>query len=99
MDTKNITQVFGITPDELKEDILTDLREELKSIAQKFQPPKQEEYLSRKEVAAIFKVSLPTIHDWNKKKILNPLRVGNLIRYRRSDIDKALVQINFYDTG
>jgi len=92
--SNKIIQVFDVTPDELKENILTDLRAELKSVAQKFQPPKQEEYLTRKEVAKILKVSLVTIHDWNKKGVLNPFRLGNLIRYKRSEIDNALIRIN-----
>jgi hypothetical protein len=45
------------------------------------------------------KVSLVTIHDWNKKKILNPFRLGNLIRYKRSDLEKAFIRINNNDTG
>lgn len=94
MSPKKIIQVFDVTPDELKENILVDLRTELKSMAQNIQPQKQEEYLTRKEVASILKISLVTLHDWNKRKILNPYRLGNLIRYKRSEIDKALVSIN-----
>lgn len=92
--TNNITQVFGITPDELKENILKDLRLELKTLAQNFKPTEPPLYLTRKEVAKIFKISLVTVHDWNKKKILNPYRLGNLIRYKRSELDDALIRIN-----
>ena len=94
-----ITQVHGVTPEELQENILKNLRAELKQLAQNLQPPKQEEYLTRQQVASIFKISLVTIHDWNKKKILNPYRLGNLIRYKRSEIDKALIRINTHDTS
>ena len=66
-----MTQVYDVTPEELKENFLQDVRAELKQLAHYFQPPKQEEYLTRKEVAALFKISLVTVHDWNKKKILN----------------------------
>jgi len=44
--------------------------------------------------AEILKVSLVTLSDWNKKKILNPYRLGNLIRYKRSEIEQALISIN-----
>ena len=94
MSTNNITQVFGITPEELKEDILNDVRDELKTLAQNFKPTEPPEYLTRKEVAKILKISLVTLHDWNKKKILNPYRLGNLIRYKSSEIDDALILIN-----
>lgn len=94
METNNITQVFGITPEELKESILIDVRAEIKSLAQNFQPIIPQEYITRQEVAKILKVSLVTLSDWNKKKILNPYRLGNLIRYKRSEIDQALIRIN-----
>jgi excisionase family DNA binding protein len=94
MAQNNITQVFGITPDEFKDSILNDVRAEIKSLAQYFQPITPTEYLTRQETAKILKVSLVTLSDWNKKKILNPYRLGNLIRYKRSEIDLALIRIN-----
>lgn len=94
MDQKNVTQVFGITPEEFKASILSDFKEEIKSLAQNFQPIVPTEYLTRQETAKILKVSLVTLSDWNKKKILNPYRLGNLIRYKRSEIDLALIRIN-----
>jgi excisionase family DNA binding protein len=89
-----ITQVFGITPEELKESILVDVRAELKQLAQNFQPIRPPEYLTRQETAKILKVSLVTLSDWNKKKILKPYRLGNLIRYKQSEIEQALISIN-----
>lgn len=94
MAQNNITQVFGITPEEFKDSILTDVRAEIKSLSQSFQPTTPTEYLTRQEVSKILKVSLVTLSDWNKKKILNPYRLGNLIRYKRSEIDLALIRIN-----
>lgn len=89
-----MTQVFGVSPDELKEHIMTGVRTELKSKAQISQPIIPPEYLTRKETATILKVSLVTLSDWNKKKILNPYRLGNLIRYKRNEIEQALIPIN-----
>lgn len=94
MEQSKITQVFGISPEEFKESILTDVRAELKAITINFQPTTPPEYLTRQEVAEILKVSLVTLSDWNKKKILNPYRLGNLIRYKRSEIEQALISIN-----
>lgn len=94
MEQSKITQVFGVSPEEFKESILTDVRAEIKSLAQNFQPITPQEYLTRQETAEILKVSLVTLSDWNKKKILNPYRLGNLIRYKRSEIEQALVSIN-----
>lgn len=88
-----VTQVFGITPQQLTATILKDVRTELEKLVQNFQPKKQPEYLTRKEVAAILKVSLVTLTDWNKKGVLKPYRLGNLIRYKSEEIDQALITI------
>ena len=94
MTENNITQVHGTTPQQLRENILKDVRTELKEIVLNFQPKKQTEYLTRKEVANILKVSLVTLSDWNKKGVLKPYRLGNLIRYKRAELDQALISIN-----
>lgn len=94
MEQSKMTQVFGISPEEFKESIINDVREELKAITLNFQPSTPPEYLTRHEVADILKVSLVTLSDWNKKKILNPYRLGNLIRYKRAEIEQALISIN-----
>ncbi|GGK15996.1 hypothetical protein GCM10007962_07900 [Yeosuana aromativorans] len=94
MEQGKITQVFGITPTQLKEDIINDVRAELSVIAQNFQPIKPAEYLTRQEVATILKVSLVTLTDWNKKGVLKPYRLGNLIRYKRAELEEALISIN-----
>jgi excisionase family DNA binding protein len=94
MEQNNITQVHNITPQQLKESILLDVRTELKEIVLNFQPKKQAEYLTRKEVAKILKVSLVTLSDWNKKGILKPYRLGNLIRYKTTEIEESLIAIN-----
>lgn len=94
MEQIKITQVHGVDPIEYKESIMTDVRAEFRSFAQQFQPIIPPEYLTRQEVAEILKVSLVTLSDWNKKKILNPYRLGNLIRYKRSEIEQALICIN-----
>jgi len=94
MESSKITQVFGITPTELKEDILKDVRAELKEIVQNFQPVKPPEYITRQEAAKILKVSLVTLTDWNKKGVLKPYRLGNLIRYKRTELDEALIAIS-----
>ena len=94
MEQNNITQVHNVTPQQLKESILSDVRAELQVIAQNFQPKKQPEYLTRKEVSKILKVSLVTLSDWNKKGVLKPYRLGNLIRYKTTEIEESLIAIN-----
>ena len=94
MEQSKVTHVFGVSPNELKENILNDVRTELKALVEHFQPVKPAEYITRKEAAKILKVSLVTLSDWNKKGILKRYRLGNLIRYKRIELDQALISIN-----
>lgn len=52
--------------------------------------PKKEEYLTSEETAKLLKISLVTLWSWDRKGITTPRRVGNLRRYRLSDLEKML---------
>lgn len=45
---------------------------------------------TRKEVAKLLNISLPTLHTWTKEGIINAVRIGQSVRYRPEDIEKAL---------
>jgi predicted DNA-binding transcriptional regulator AlpA len=49
----------------------------------------EEKYLTADEVANKLGVTRVTLWQWNKKEILKPLKIGNVLRYRQSDIDAA----------
>jgi len=51
---------------------------------------KPDELLTRQQVAALLGVTLTTLWHWEKKEILVPLKIGSKVRYRRSDVDKAM---------
>ena len=53
---------------------------------------KEEEYLTPSEMAQFLKISMVTLWHWDKKGITRPLRVGNLKRYRKSDLEKIIVE-------
>jgi len=42
------------------------------------------------EAAEFLKVSKVTLWTWEKKKILLPAKIGNMVRYRKSDIIHAM---------
>ncbi len=54
--------------------------------------PKEEEYLTPAEMIQCLKISSVTLWHWDKKGITRPLRVGNLKRYRKSDLEKIIVE-------
>ncbi|MGX1022867.1 helix-turn-helix domain-containing protein [Psychroflexus sp. MBR-150] len=94
MQEQKLIQLLNVTPNELKESIINDVRTELKTITQNLHKKEPEEYLTRNELADIFKVTLPTISDWSKKGILKPYRLGKLVRFKRSEVEQALTLIN-----
>lgn len=48
---------------------------------------------TRKEVAEMLNISLPTLHSWTKESIIPAVRIGSAIRYRPEDIEEALKNI------
>ena len=74
------------------------------AIAEKLQPyflpqtteqPKEEGYRTRKETAEMLNISLPTLNEYTKKRILTGYRVGVRVLYKQSEIELALVKMKF----
>ena len=82
---------ISFSEDELKTIISESLKEGLSKLD--LLPAKPTEYLTRKEVAKLLQVSLPTLANWTKEGRIPACRLGSRIRYRRVDIDKALCEI------
>lgn len=49
--------------------------------------PKNERFLTIDETCRLLSVTRPTLWSWDKKGILESIRIGNLRRYRISDIE------------
>ena len=76
--------------EELQNLIRTAVREELQFLLPKKGDPK---YLTRKEVAAFLKISLPTLNNYSKLGVVNGFRIGTRILYKLEDIEKNLKSI------
>jgi len=50
----------------------------------------QKKYLSRKETAKLFSVSLVTIHKWVKNGFLDPYYIGKRVYFKYDEIVKSL---------
>lgn len=70
-----------------------ELAKEVSALKAQVAPPPQLEYITRKEVAAILKVSLVTVNDWRNRGILTCYKIGNQVRYKRHEVEAALVQV------
>lgn len=54
-----------------------------------------EEYLTKKQLKDLLKISYPTIDTWTKQGILKVYRIGTRKRYKKSEVEAALVLVNY----
>lgn len=87
-------QFIETSPQKLKEEIGEEIKSQLNSFLEYFNPKLPEQYLTRKEVAELFKVNLSTIHSWSKNGTLKPYGIGSRVYYLRSDIEESLQRLN-----
>lgn len=92
---KNIIQIENVTADEL----FTRL-ERMESAITAFSGTPQpltavatlSDYITRRDVATLFKITLTTVHDWTRKGLLQAYKVANRVYYKRSEVESALVK-------
>lgn len=89
LEQKKIT--FDLVPDALSHLIeeVADLKKLLARTTEVSSQP-EEEYLTPSEMAQSLKISMVTLWHWDNKGITKPLRVGNLKRYRKSDLHNIM---------
>ena len=91
MITKTI-QITEVTIDELADAVPDKLMFKIENYLKELSKKQNDEILTRQEVADYLRISLVTIHSWNKHGILNPIRMGNRIFYKKQDILDVLEQ-------
>jgi len=69
---------------------------QLSNLRDNFKPKEPIELITRNEVSKMFKIDLSTVHNWTKKgKIIGYSIPGSSrIYYKRSELEKLLIQIN-----
>lgn len=85
MITKTI-QIQEVTIEELAEKVADKLLLKMETYLKQISSTKDEGLLTRQETADYFKVSLVTIHQWVKYGILNPVRFGNRVYFKKQAI-------------
>ena len=59
------------------------------------QKQNQSKFISRKDVAELLQISLPTLNDWTKSGLLNSYQIGTRILYKLDEVEQSLTQRNF----
>lgn len=92
------TEVQGIKADALLHQF-EELKGQLAEI-QKYVTPKDNVILlTRKEVAKMLGISLPTLHSWVKNGILVSYHIGSKVRFKKDEVLQSLKSINDKNTA
>ncbi len=86
--------LVNYSTENLKEDISKSVKDILEQVLEETKQQKPLEYLTRNEVAEMFKVDLSTIHNWCKSGKLKPLGIGARVYFLRSEIEQSLTPLN-----
>ena len=90
----NTTLVTGTTPERLTEIILQGVKKEINDLKEHYQAKEPEDWLTRKETATLLKISLVCLHDWIKKGILKPYKMGNRTYFSKKEISEQFYNSN-----
>ena len=88
-------QVDQVNAENLTRTILDGVDQKIKYLEQRLNSKEPLEFLGRKQIAKFLGISLVTVHDWSKKGVLKPYKIGNRIRYL-SHQKKGLIRCNFH---
>lgn len=91
---REIIQFDSISVEDFKDEIIKGVTQVLKNFILELQITDEDKLLTKKETSKILSVSLVTLSDWEKKNIIQSYRIGNLVRYKKSDVLKALIKKN-----
>jgi hypothetical protein len=90
-------QLIQVTPTELVDLITESVKthlQELSLLSQGNEPKIEKEFLTRKQTALLFEVSLVTIHEWQKNGILKVYKMGNRSFFKYSELLETLYKSN-----
>lgn len=90
---EKVVQISSVTPEELVREIVKLVEERFKSFKKEFQP-KDDELLTRKEAARLFKVDESTIFNWNRKGKIKKYMMGARAYYKKQEILSSMVVID-----
>ena len=94
----SILQLEKTNANDFKNEIVKDVTTALIGYAETLQNPDNSKLLSRQETADLLSVSLVTLWDWTKKDLVPAYRIGNKVRYKKSEILESLQKMNKFSS-
>jgi len=86
-----------VTPNELVNLITESVKEQIKELVSESNKERNQdepEFLTRKETALFFRVSLVSVHAWINDGIIKPYKVGNRTYFKKSELVNVLESSN-----
>lgn len=80
----------NVTPEELIESVRRVIKQEIADLNLERTAPK---YLTRREVADLLKISLPTLNDYTRTGRIKGHRIGSRVLYSEEEVTKAVKEI------
>lgn len=87
-------QFIQVSPEQLLQEIDNCLTKRLNALLMRLEAKQPEDYLTRKEVASIFKVNVSTINNWVRAGKLKQYGLGNRVYFLRSEVEQSLKLLN-----
>ena len=90
-------QFIQFTPEEFKELISESVKNQFNALSSQSKEnvkDEQKEFITRKETAKLFNVSLVTIHEWQNNGILKVYKMGNRSFFKYSELLETLYNSN-----
>ena len=89
-------QFISTTPEQLQQQINEGVKIQLQEFLKHFTPTQPKEYLTRQNVADLLSIDISTVHNFCKRKKLNPLGFSGSSRvyFLRSEVEASLKPLN-----
>lgn len=82
--------IENVTPDELMEAVRRVVKQEISDLQLATKTPK---YLTRREVADLLKITLPTLFDYTRTGKIKGHRIGSRVLYTEEEVTRAVKEI------
>lgn len=88
-------QFIEITPEQLKREIIEDLKTSLlPELKKEMQPKTPPEYITRVEFIKMFNINPSTERNWRLKGVVKAYSIEGRVYYLRKDIEDLMVELN-----
>ncbi len=93
----NVLQLENTNAQDFKNEIISEIKNIFNGFANTLQTNDNDILLTREETSKLLSVSLVTLWDWTRKDIIPAYRIGNKVRYKKSEVINALQQMNKFN--